>query len=311
MARSQLKIIQVGCGTWGKFVLRDLVSLGAQVTVVARSQAAVTHANSFGAARRVDSLRDLADDTFDGAVVVTPITSHFDVIMTLNELFPSLPIFCEKELVQTSKEAELLNQALGDRLFTMHKWRYHNGILKLKEIIDGGRYGKLKAVKLDRLGWGSSQKDVDSIITAIPHDLSILLEFFGEVRTNFRSVTESTDGWVFSQTLVSAGSPSIVIDVSSHSPVNSRAVQLFFEEATAVLSDSYDDFVAVYRYGDNQIKSPPEPEKIVFEANMPLEKELEAFLNYIAGDGPPPKSSVKESLQVIRALENIRSLQDT
>jgi predicted dehydrogenase len=193
----------------------------------------------------------------------------------------------------------------------MHKWRYHNGILKLKEIMKGDEYGALRSIKLDRLGWGSSQKDVDAVTTAIPHDLSILLELFGEVRTNFRSVTESSEGWVYSQTLVSPGSPSIVIDLSAHSPVNSRCVQLLFEKATVVLRDSYDAMVSVYMYGDPQDKTPPPEISIPFEPNLPLETELKSFLDYVTHKGPPPKSSVDDSLRVIRAMESFRESQDT
>lgn len=304
-------ILQVGCGTWGKYVLRDLVHLGASVTTITNSAVGIQNAREYGAARISSSISEVATCAFDGIVVVTPITTHYDVILAAHEMFPATPIFCEKELVETSRQAEMLRDLVGDRLFVMHKWRYHNGILKLKEILQGGEYGVLRAIKVDRLGWGSSQKDADTVVTAIPHDLSILLELLGEVRTNFHSVTEASGEWVYSQTLVSPGRPSIVIDVSSHSPVTSRCVQLLFEKATVLLRDSYDATVSVYPYGDPQDKTPPAAISIPFTPNMPLETELRVFLDYVTRQGPPPKSSVEDSLKVIRAMESFRKTQDT
>jgi predicted dehydrogenase len=304
------KILQVGCGTWGKYVLRDLVQVGASVTTITTSEVGRRNSQEFGASQTASSLSEVSTCVFDGIVVVTPITTHYEVILAAHEIFPETPIFCEKELVETSRQAEILKDLLGDHLFVMHKWRYHNGILKLKEVLEGGAYGALRAIKLDRLGWGSSQKDVDTVVTAIPHDLSILLELLGEVRTNFRSVTESSGDWVYSQTVVSPGSPSIVIDVSSHSPVTSRCVQLLFEKATVLLRDSYDAAISVYPYGDPQEKTPPTPISIPFTPNMPLECELRAFVDYVTRKGPPPKSSVEDSLKVIRAMESLRKTQD-
>jgi predicted dehydrogenase len=306
-----LELLQVGCGEWGKLVLRDLVALGARVTTVTGSDRGREHSNRYGATGIFTSIHQAASRSYDGIVVVTPITTHFDVIMECHRAFPGVPIFCEKELVCTVAQALTLQATLGDHLFVMHKWRYHNGILKLKELLQQGTYGSLRSAKLYRLGWGSSQKDVDAIVTAIPHDLSILLELFGEVRTNFRSVTESHSGWVYAQTLVSPGAPSIIIDVSSHSPRTHRGVELYFERAVAVLSDSYDHEISVYVYGDPQDKTPPLPISVPFTPNMPLETELHHFLRYLRGDAPSPKSSVDDSIQIIRALEAIRGYQDT
>jgi D-arabinose 1-dehydrogenase-like Zn-dependent alcohol dehydrogenase len=39
----------VGCGAWGRFILRDLVSLGARVAVVARSEESKSRATEGGA----------------------------------------------------------------------------------------------------------------------------------------------------------------------------------------------------------------------------------------------------------------------
>ena len=51
------RILQIGCGHWGKNVLRDLVELGASVTVLARSEATAERARAGGAAAVVSGWR--------------------------------------------------------------------------------------------------------------------------------------------------------------------------------------------------------------------------------------------------------------
>lgn len=291
-------------------MLRDLVKLNALVTVVARSTESKHNAMACGINRIFDSIEIAAqqDSTFQGIVVVTPLTTHFEILKSLIALFPKVPIFCEKELVMTVDEAESLQRiadAAGSKIFTMHKWRYHNGILKLKELLASPPYGKLRGIKLQRLGWGSSQKDVDTIMTAMPHDLSIVLELLGKLPEKFYSIKEVESSWRFSQTVIAEGPPFISMEVSSHAPRVCRSVQLYFERATALLEDSYDEAIKVYSYGNLQEKNPPPPEILSFVPNMPLETELENFLQLVKGEKAEIKSGFDDSIKIIRALQNI------
>ena len=54
-----LSIALVGCGAWGKNILRDLVSLGCEVNVVARSEASISRAREGNARSIVDSVEAL------------------------------------------------------------------------------------------------------------------------------------------------------------------------------------------------------------------------------------------------------------
>jgi hypothetical protein len=45
-----------------------------------------------------------------------------------------------------------------------------------------------------------------------------------------------------------------------------------------------------------------------FADSMPLLAEIAAFVAYVAGTGPTPKSSALEGLQVVEAISKIRTL---
>src|ERR1041385_3687190 len=103
---SERRIGLVGCGHWGRFILRDLVSRGCEVMVVANSAESKQRALEGGAAAVVSSLAELPPV---GAVVVaTPTSTHAAVIEELLER--GVPIFTEKPLTADAESAARLAQ---------------------------------------------------------------------------------------------------------------------------------------------------------------------------------------------------------
>src|SRR5918994_7252033 len=163
------RILQIGCGHWGKNVLRDLVELGASVTVLARSEATAERARAGGAAALVSSVEEAGP--VDGAVVVTPAPHHAHAVEALAPL--GVPIFCEKPLVTDPADGRRLLELCGERLFVMHKWRWHPGIETLARLASDGTLGELAGLRSHRLGWGPFHFRLDSVDTLPPPDLPI------------------------------------------------------------------------------------------------------------------------------------------
>jgi predicted dehydrogenase len=138
----------VGCGAWGRHILRDLLALGCEVTVVARSERTRAAAESGNAARVVRSITEVM--AVDGVVVATPTSTHAAVI---EELLPlGVPIFVEKPLTDDPDAAERLAAVAPDRLFVMDKWRYHPGVELLGEIARNGELGEVVGLRTTRVG---------------------------------------------------------------------------------------------------------------------------------------------------------------
>jgi predicted dehydrogenase len=90
-ARSELSL--VGCGTWGRHILRDLRTLGCRVHVVARSAESVERAREGGAASIVGSVAELP--AVNGHVVATPTSTHAAIVGELVATRAE-PMFVEK-----------------------------------------------------------------------------------------------------------------------------------------------------------------------------------------------------------------------
>lgn len=290
----------VGCGRWGRLILRDLLELGAEVHVAAPSAGTRAFAEAHGAAGTCAEASALPGA--DGYVVAAPTVLHAEVVETL--LPRGVPIFVEKPLACDLADAERMLAAAPERIFCMDKWRYHGGVRALARLAREGALGEVRSVTSWRLGWGNPHRDVDAIWILAPHDLSIALEILGDLPPAAAAhglavgaVGETLRGLL---ALPSGAGPRVEIEVSSAHPVNRRSVVVIGSEGAAQFGDSYDAAVRLHRPGR-------EPEEIAVDTAMPLRAELAAFLAHLDG-GPPPRSSAREAALVVRRIAELRAL---
>ncbi|MCA1636101.1 MAG: Gfo/Idh/MocA family oxidoreductase [Acidobacteria bacterium] len=126
----RLTVGLVGCGRWGRHILRDLVSLGCDVLVATKSAESRKYASERGASLIVDEHEQLPE--LDGVVVATPTDTHAAVLEAVLER--GVPVYSEKPLTCDAESAARLASAAPERLFVMDKWRYHPGIERRRKL---------------------------------------------------------------------------------------------------------------------------------------------------------------------------------
>jgi len=283
-------------------VLRDLLALGCDVQVVARSDQSRRRARELGASEIVESIAALPE--VDGAVVSTPTTTHASVVEQLLPL--GIPIYVEKPLTDDPESARRLAEAAPDRLFVMHKWRYHDGIRALADMARSEELGPVSGLRTTRVGWGNPHGDVDGIWMLAPHDISIVLEVFGSIPEPRAAVAERSAGVVTGLVGLLGEDPWAAIEVSIAHAIRSREVRLVCRDGVALLPDAYSDHVVVTR-GELQRDVTQEEERRPISTEMPLERELRAFVDHLRG-GPPPLSSAAEGAAEVAAIGRLREL---
>ena len=295
-----LRVGLVGCGRWGRHILRDLRALGCEVPVVARSEESVARARDGGAAAIVPDVGSLP--RLDGVVVATTTSTHAAVVEEV--LGRDVPVFCEKPLTDDPAAATKLAQRAAGGLFVMDKWRYHPGVVELAAIAREERLGRVHGLTTVRIGWGIAHDDVDAVWVLAPHDLSIALEVLGEVPRPESAVAQVADGQVVRLSAqLDGGGKWHTFEVSERSPVRSRRVELHCDEGVAVLAGAWDEHVSVFRTGTDE----PVEERIATPGELPLLACLRVFVGHLDG-GPPPKSSATEGAQIVSALAELRRL---
>lgn len=296
-------IALIGCGRWGHFILRDLVALGADVHVVSPSAASRAGALAQGARAASAGLGELG--RVDGVVVATPTVTHADVIEDLLPL--GCPIFVEKPLASSVERARAVVAQAGERIFVMDKWRYHPGVVRLAALAREGAFGRLHAIRLQRLGWHNPHVDVDAAWILLPHDLSISLHILGRLPpVSFaRSLCREGPDRAVLAVLEDDAGPPVTIEISIVSPENRRSCTVVGERLTAQLTNSYDEALLL-RHGAPGAQS-AEASTLMCDGKLPLLAELERFLGYLDG-GPPPDSTAADGLLIVERLAEIRRL---
>jgi predicted dehydrogenase len=287
----------VGCGNWGRFILRDLRNLGCSVSVVARSHSSIENALSLGAERIVAHCDDLP--ALDGIVVAVPTSRHADVVDSLCKRH--VPIFCEKPLTNDPQRARQIVEQAGDRVFVMDKWRYHPGIEMLREIATSGELGDVTGLRLQHIGWGNPHADADVIWTLAPHCLSIVLEVLGAVPPPRQAMIEHLRGAAIGMVATLGTTPAVTIEVSARSPVKRREVQMHCSHGVAWLDEAYASNIRIARDDSTTMSIQERP----ISQEMPLLRELRAFVDHVLG-GPPPRSTALEGAQIVQTIYELR-----
>ena len=288
----------VGCGRWGRHILRDLRALGCEVPVVARSDESRARAVEGGATDVVDNVQVLAG--CDGIVVATPTATHASVVGEALDL--DVPVFCEKPLCPDADDARRLADRAPGRLFVMDKWRYHPGVQELAAIARERRLGPVSGVATMRVGWDVPHDDVDAVWILAPHDFSIVFEIMGALPRTDAAAAQLLDGRIVHLSAVLRGDGWWhSLEVSGRSPESTRRIALHCEDGVAVLADGWDQHITVLRDRPDGV----EEERIETPGELPLLGELRAFVEHLRG-GPAPRSSAAEGAAIVAAIVEVR-----
>lgn len=293
----------VGCGRWGQNILRDLTALGCDVAVVARSDASVERARTGGAVTIVDTVAALP--VVEGAVVATRSGGHEAAVDSLLGL--DIPLFVEKPLAPDAAAVARLAAAAPDRIFEMHKWRYHPGIEALRDIVRSDELGPVVGLRTLRLGWGGAIDDVDPIWHLGPHDLSIALEILGAIPEPIAARADREGGDPVGLLGMLGDAPWFVFELSIRSSERRREIRLQCRNGTAMLASGADDEIQVAHGPVARGAKPPQVEHRAVSGDLPLVRELRAFVDHLAG-GPAPRSGVRDSLVVAERIAALRAL---
>ncbi len=195
-ADQPLRVAVVGLGYWGPNLARNFAALpGSELAWCCDASEATRqrYGAMFTGARFTDDLDEvLADDTLDAVVLATPVPTH--AALALRVLAAGKHCFVEKPMAQSVADAEAVVAAAqsADRVLMVgHLLEYHPGVVKLKELIDGGDLGRVLYVYGNRLNLGKLRSDENALWSLGAHDISVLLRLAGEEPSEIQARGES------------------------------------------------------------------------------------------------------------------------
>jgi predicted dehydrogenase len=285
----------VGFGRWGRNILRDLRALGCPVSVVVRGDP--SPAKEAGASSTVSSIEQLRG--VDGVVVSTPTSTHAEVTERVLDHLDG-PVFVEKPLTDDPASARRLAERAPDRLFVMDKWRYHPGVEALRDLAKDGGVGRVRGLRTVRHQWGVHHRDVDGIWILAPHEIAIVREILGSLPPPVAALGYSV-GPDATLSAVFGSDPWVSLEVSTVSNGYRREIALLGEQAVGILPDPYADHIEVRRLASDEVR------RIAISTELPLLRELRAFVEHVEG-GPPPRSNAAEGAEAVATIAELRRL---
>jgi predicted dehydrogenase len=180
-----LRVAVAGLGYWGPNIARNFAGLpDAELAWCCDADAAnrARSAPLFPHARFTADLDEvLADETVDAVALATPVPTHAPLAIRVLEA--GKHCFVEKPMAQSAADAEAVvaaAEASGRTLMVGHLLEYHPGVVKLKELIDGGELGRVLYIYGNRLNLGKLRADENALWSLGAHDVSVLLRLAGE-----------------------------------------------------------------------------------------------------------------------------------
>jgi predicted dehydrogenase len=294
-----VRVALVGCGAWGRNLLRVLVAdPGALVVAVADpspARRAVAAALSPGAAV-VPSLDEAVACGVDAVLIAAPPHAH--AALVLAALAAGADVFVEKPLATRAADAERCAAraaALGRVAMVGHLLRYHPVVERLLQLAGEGALGRLLGFDSCRLSI-DGDRSASAAWTLGPHDFSVL-HALDPSPIHHLSARSGADGdpVLIDAELASGLTASIAL--SRVGAVKERRLRVVGSAATAV----FDDVRAPARLliGRSEIEVP---------WREPLAVEIEHFLRCVARRAEP-RTPFAEGVTVVRALSQVEESQ--
>jgi len=180
--KNNKKLCVVGAGKWGSNHIKTLDSMGALGGIVEKNVTSSKKIKDLYPLSKVfNNLSEAIGQDFDGYVVATPPSTHFEVAKTI--INSRKPVLVEKPLALNYESAFELNELAKRKkvlLMVGHILLFHSGFNKMKEIIDSGKIGDVQYIYSNRLNLGTFRDDENVFWSFAPHDISLFNYFFGK-----------------------------------------------------------------------------------------------------------------------------------
>ncbi len=171
------KVAVIGCGNWGKNLVRNFANQGALAVVCdADTKKLSLLSREYPGIRVTDSFESvLSDKEVSAVVIATPSDTHFE--LAKKSLLEGKHVYVEKPLARDVRHAEELDALATERnliLMVGHLLLYHPAVNCLKDLISQGELGDVLFVRSDRMNFNQSRAHWSVLWDLAPHDLSMM-----------------------------------------------------------------------------------------------------------------------------------------
>ncbi|MEN8237073.1 MAG: Gfo/Idh/MocA family oxidoreductase [Pseudomonadota bacterium] len=314
MPDKQPQIAVIGCGHWGKNLVRNFAELGALTAVCDHNESLAQNLSKKHNVPMLTSEQILSTPDIKGIVIAAPAIHH--AALATQALDTGKHVFVEKPLAVSVEDAQMLCELAQSKNLTLmvgHLLQYHPAFLQLKQMVDNGTLGKLQYLYSNRLNLGKFRNEENILWSFAPHDISMILALTGEMpekifATGARHINPTIEDSTTTHMHFASGVQAHIF-VSWLHPFKEQKLVVVGDKGMAVFDDGQEwgQKLKIYPHQVNWIKGVPTPEKaevtpVPLEVSEPLKLECQHFLDCIE-TGKQPRTDGPEGLNVLRVLD--------
>ena len=307
------KIAVVGCGHWGKNLVRNFAELGVLASVCDPN----THlSQKFSKQYGVSNLtyaEVIKDKGIDGIVLAVPAPLHSALAMEAMDA--GKHVYVEKPLAMNREDAAKMiwcARMNNVKLMVGHLMQYHPIFVALRQLVIAGKLGRLKHIYSNRMSFGKIRSEEDVIWSFAPHDISMILSMTGEepelVDTNSTSIVQKNIADMATIHMKFKSGVKAQVSLSWLHPFKEQKLCVIGEKGMAVFDDTetWDKKLALYHHGVTSAGGTITLEKDdveypVIPQSEPLQNECLHFIKVIT-EKIQPLTDGNEGLGVLNVL---------
>jgi predicted dehydrogenase len=302
----------IGCGYWGKNLVRNFNALQALAMVCDTSPAGQALAAEVAPQVKIEEqFEQILSSPVMGVVIATPAETHYR--LAKQALEAGKDVFVEKPLALTYEQGTSLVQLAEDQgriLMVGHVLEYHPAIVRLMELVRVGELGKVHYIYSNRLSLGKIRREENILWSFAPHDIAIILRLMGSLP--FQVV--ACGGSYVQPNIADVTVTNLLFDNGIRAHIHVSWLHHFKEQRLVVVGSrkmaSFDDVAKKLVLYDQRVEvkeGMPLPvkgdgEEVAFAADEPLRLECQAFVEALATRRPPLTDGAS-GLRVLRVLQ--------
>ena len=313
MSDNVASVAVVGCGYWGKNLVRNMHQLGALKMVCDATDVGRQRAREISPQTGcVTDLSQVLASSVQGVMIATPAETHYELV--LRALDAGKDVFCEKPLALTHKQGREMVKAAGRAgrvLMVGHVLEYHPAVVRMAQLVHEGALGKIRYIYSNRLSLGKVRREENALWSFAPHDISVILRLVGAMP--FQVV--ACGGSYVQPNIADVTVTQLLFDNGVRAHIFVSWLHPFKEQRLVVVGSrkmaSFDDVAKKLVLYDQRVeveKGQPVPikgdgEEIAFANDEPLRLECQAFLSAMKSR-IPPLTDGPSGVRVLKVLQS-------
>lgn len=292
-----MSIAVIGCGYWGKNLVRNFEQLGVLGMVCDATPQGRDVAKTLAPAVEITTAFDhVLKSNVLGVVIATPAETHYHLVA--QALLAGKDVFVEKPLALTYEQGYQLVQLAKQHnriLMVGHVLEYHPAIVHLRHLIETGELGKVRYIYSNRLSLGKIRREENILWSFAPHDVAVILRLIGSMP--FQVI--ACGGSYVQPNIADMTITNLLFDNGVRAHIHVSWLHPFKEQRLVIVGAkkmaSFDDVTKQLVLYDQRVEvkaGEPIPVKgegelIPFAQDEPLRLECQAFLDAIVSRRTP------------------------